>query len=179
MVCVTFSKFSICFDPLSHVWALEWEPAPSESEDIKQKNPAFWIKHCYGCHEAAIFWTYSYICYCHSPLNRVSVAKQYSNHVKFFWKQWIPVNIPLGYILPDLLLVNHEYWTEFMHFNLFSFSLLFCFYSKSLNALLQKSNPASSSREPVGGIWEEGTQVGMLGSLMHVFYRSAPWISDI
>lgn len=90
-------KSSACFDALSLIWVLEWEPAPWKNKDIKQKNPAFWIKHCYGCHEAAIFWTYSYICYCHSPLNRVGVAKQYSNHVKFFWKQWIPVSIPLGY----------------------------------------------------------------------------------
>lgn len=175
MVCVTLSKSSTCFDPLSLVWVLEWEPSPWESKDIKQKNPAFWIKHCCGCHEAAIFWTYSYICYCHSPLNRGGVAKQYSNHVKFFWKQWIPVNIPLGYT--PWFTTSKSWELNRVH----AFPPVFLFFVVLF--LLQEFKCTAAKIEPcelrVGNQWEEGTQVGMLGSLMHVFCCSAPWFSEI
>lgn len=175
MVCVTLSKSSTCFDPLSLVWVLEWEPSPWESKDIKQKNPAFWIKHCCGCHEAAIFWTYSYICYCHSPLNRGGVAKQYSNHVKFFWKQWIPVNIPLGYT--PWFTASKSWELNRVH----AFPPVFLFFVVLF--LLQEFKCTAAKIEPcelrVGNQWEEGTQVGMLGSLMHVFCCSAPWFSEI
>lgn len=100
-------------DPRNLIWVLCWEPAPTREQGHKTKSPSFTGMNVM---KLLFFWTYSYICYSHSPLNSVGVAKQYSNHFKIFWKQWIPVNSPLGYTIDLLLNGIHAFFSDFPFF---------------------------------------------------------------